>query len=263
MVLYFMNRKFSFLALILLTQSLAGSAYAEANAASPSPILNAFQFYLGATGGMERMSGKRSDSLNEADAGGDRITTVYVDNRRMFENNPTLSAMTGVLWKIPSLPVLIGPELFLGRGATLSSVKDTRLDLVPETRFYTTDFQRKLFYGALVRLGYQFCTDYLTYLSVGYDRSQFLISRAITNDQVNQPTTMTQYTKWFNGFLLGLGLEKKIASLIVGVDLRMVKYRRRKFVDNMNVPQGIGPGFLSFSVRPIIYTVGLRLSYQF
>lgn len=257
-----MSYKICLLTALFCVQGFVGSAHAET---SPPRVSKPVQFYLGVAGGVERMSGRRSESLNEesAAAAGVRVISVYSDNRRMTENNPSLSGMAGFVWKLPSVPVMMGPEVFLGRGTTLSSLKDTRLDTTPENRFYMTDFQRKTFYGALVRLGFQFCQTYFTYLSVGVDRAQFSITRAIANDQGNVPTTRAQYTKWFNGFLLGVGFEKTIASLKVGIDLRMVNYRKRSFGDSMNVAPGIAPALLSFSARPVVYSAGLRISYLF
>ena len=246
--------------LLLLTQ-----AHAEA-----PPASKAFQFYMGIAGGIETMAGKRSESLDEQDiplGAPNRIKTTYTNNLSLSERSGIGSLMAGFLWKVPNFPVLMGPEIYIGRGSTASSFSDTRLDpfnLPPnlETRYYTTDFQRKLFSGVLMRFGYQFCEKYLAYLSFGFDHSQFCIKRMLQY-QIGVPTTFIKKTKALNGIVYGIGLERNFDQFIVGFDFKAIQYRTYSGSDIVQALPGVRPAFLNFSVRPKIKMFSLRISYRF
>lgn len=144
-----MNRKIILFLAVLCGLSLTEGVYANTSSPEgycPRPL----QFYAGMVGGVERMNGRRSESLSEFNAGtGATVVTTYSDNLRMLENNATLSLLGGFLWKLLPLPIVIGPEFYFGRGNARSTVTDT-LDVDPVSgnrRLYSTEFQRKFFYG--------------------------------------------------------------------------------------------------------------------
>ena len=253
-----MNRKISLLITALFAQGLIENVHAK----NSSPQ-NAVQFYAGLSGGIEWMDGKRTDSLNE-DIGGARTITNYADNLNVRRDNAVISAIGGFMWKLPSVPLLIGPEIFFGRGNALSSVRDSRLDPFNETRFYVADFQRKHFYGILARAGYQFCNSYLAYLALGWEQGRFSLFRAISADQVNAtPTSISDTSKTLNAILFGLGIEKRISPFNVGLDFRISRYQRITSLGKINPLPPLGTGDLYFSFRPQVYTAALRISYEF
>ena len=259
-----MNRTVSLIATLMLGHLCMSDVHAQT---AYQPALKGFQFYVGLSGSGEQMSGRRSESFNEENlllGSPARTQTVYTNNLRMLEKNAVVSLMTGFLWKIPTLPLLIGPEIYAGRGNALSAVKDVRLDpfVGGENRLYSTDFQRKSFYGILMRVGYQFCEKYLVSLSLGIDRSQFSIERSLHYDGT-VPATLIKRTPWLNGVVLGVGLERIFNQFIVGLDCRMIQYRKYNSVDNVDVAAGVTPAFLNFSVQPKITMVSLRVSYRF
>jgi opacity protein-like surface antigen len=182
----------------------------------------------------------------------------------MKERNVVPSGMAGFLWKIPAVPFWVGPEVCVGRGNTTSSVSDVRLDPFGggENRIYKTDFQRKLFYGALIRFAYQFYQEYLVYLSAGVDHSQFSIKRTL-HHQATVPATSIQRTKNMNGTVFGLGVEKNFNQFIVGFDIKMIQYRKYNVVDDVRVAHGVDPAFLNFPVQPKIRMFSLRVAYRF
>lgn len=241
----------------------------QAHAEAP-PASKAFQFYLGIAGGIETMAGKRSEGLDEenvAVVGAPRIKTTYTNHLSLSERSGIGSAMAGFLWKIPNVPIMMGPEIYIGRGSTASSFSDTRLDPFNnapnfESRNYTTDFQRKFFSGILMRFGYHFCEKYLTYLSLGFDRSQFFIKRTL-HHQIGVETTAVKRTKTLNGTVLGIGLERAFDQFIVGFDFKAIQYRTYNSVDNVLVAPGVTPAFLNFSVQPKIKMFSLRIAYRF
>jgi hypothetical protein len=205
-------------------------------------------------GGIDRMTGRRTEQLSEVAVG----VTTYTDNKRILENNSTISVVGGFLWKFPPLPILMGPEVYFGRGNAMSSVTATTQDGVGN-RYYSTDFQRKFFYGGLIRVGYLFCPDLLGSLSLGIDRSQFLTKRTLATNLINR-------TKGFNGVSFGCGLEKHFGHFGFGLDVKLIQYRRQRTTDPVTlgvVQLGAVQSDLSFSVRPIIYSAALRFCYLF
>lgn len=205
--------------------------------------------YLGIVGGIERLSGRQSESFTNAGA-----TTVMSLNRRMLENNSTLSFVGGFLWKFPPLDILMGPEFFFGRGNAGSSFffNDTA------NNSYSNNFQRKFFYGGLIRVGSDFCHNYFTWFSVGIDRSQFMTKRVLTLAVAPIGTYLASRTKGFNGVLIGLGIERSFKNVIVGLDLKRIQYKRQLPTDDF----GNGAS-LFLSVRPVIYSAAIRLCHRF
>jgi len=254
-----MLRKISLLTLAFCSQTLANSFDYGSGHSS-----NTMQFYAGLSGGFERMAGRRTDSVTEDDLAGGigQLQTIF-SNKGMSENNAVTSLIGGFLWGFPQSTILIGPEIYFGRGNTASAVQDDRLDLTPAFRHYSTTLQRKNSYGLILRAGYQFNENYLGYLSAGYDKGQFATDRVITYAPRNVTATRAKKTKWLNGLSLGMGIEKKCGSFVVGVDLRMIKYSTFRVTDALNIAPGINPGFIDFSASPKIYSGNLRISYQF
>lgn len=237
----------------------------QAHAEAPTPS-KPFQFYMGIAGGIETMAGKRSEGLdeeNQALGPPNRIKTIYTNNLEKSERSAVSSGIIGFLWKIPTFPILIGPEIFVGSGSTTSSFSDVRFDPISgESRYYMTDFQRKLFSGALIRLGYQFCERYLTYLSFGFERGQFSIKRTLHHEQ-NVLATSIKRTKALTGTVLGIGIERSFDQFIVGFDFKAIQYRTYNSIDNVQVGPGVTPAFLNFSVQPKIKMFSLRIAYRF
>jgi hypothetical protein len=226
------------------------------------------QFYAGLSGGWEWMRGNRNDSANEQGAApGTRVTTTFADNQSISSNNVVASLLAGVWWK-PSRSFLVGPEVFLGRGNTISSLKDSRFDvLAAATRVYVADLQRRYFYGALIKAGYQFCKTYTAYLGVGFDQSQFRATKILAVDPATgapgTPTTFANRTKWLGGILFGVGIEKQIECFSVGLDFRMTQYRKFSLSDSLIVNPLVAPGSMSFSTKPKVYQGSLRVCYHF
>jgi hypothetical protein len=261
-----MGRKIYALAALMCGHAMVGEAYAVP--VNPNPI----QFYAGLAGGMEQMTGRRSESLDEEDLNNPpaRIQTIYNQNLRMSQANPAVSLMGGFLWNMPAQPLVLGPEIYFGRGSTLHSVKDYRPDPfgalgLGDTRSYTADFQRRYFFGILARAGIRFCEKYLAYLSLGYDRSQFNISGLVSlfprSRQIK--ATILQKRKSYNGMVFGIGLEKEIQQVNVGIDMRLIKYGTQTFFNDLNQPAGEAPASVTLRVRPTIYSAALRVSYRF
>jgi len=254
-----MNRRILLFVAIVCGQLVSKEVYAQASSESHCPPI---QFYAGMVGGIERMNGRRSEGLSETPLGvPPTVTTSYTTNLRMLENNGYLSFMGGFLWKLPPLPVLIGPEIYFGRGNTRSTITDTtHPDNLGNQRLYSTEFARKFFYGGLIRIGVHFCQEYFLSLSFGIDRSQFLTKRYFALDPAVNPTVVSR-TKGFNGFLYGIGFERQYKNIIVGVDFKLIQYRRQQTQDSITITNS--PATSNFYVRPVLYIAGIRLAYRF
>jgi len=240
------NYKSRIILTVLSLVTLIGSTYAEAESSHP------LHFYAGLTGSIERMTGRRTDGLTEANG----TRTIYASNIRMLDNATAVAVMGGFLWKFPPLPLWMGPEVYLGRGGNFSSIRDARV-VAGANRYYATDFQRKLFYGALLRVGPHFCDHYFAYLSLGLDTGYFTTTRVLATSQ----SSLIKKTRSFNGLSYGFGIERQVSKVNVGFDLKLIQYRRQ--ITDDGVPLATGPAILRFTVRPIIYSASLRVSYRF
>lgn len=262
-----MKRDISFISYVAVLTALTGIA----NAIPPTPVAakNSFsipQFYAGLSGGFENFTGHRSEKLiSTAPLASESHT--FSDNKKFFSRaDIALSAIAGFLWRIPNLPLSIGPEIYLGQGTGKDTVKSTYSDnLAGEGRTYTADFKRKLFYGILVRTGWNFWQDYFGYLSLGLDFSQFRTDREmITRTNFNPPNVNTlRQTKKLTGFVAGIGVEKRFGSFCVGMDFKRIAYKQQNFFDILKPDPGISPNQLAFSAKPRIYSLSLRFSYFF
>lgn len=258
-----MLRKISLLTLALCSQTVADTFDFDS-----TPSRTPVQFYAGLSGGFERMTGRRTDSIREDSplAAGTFITTVFAD-KGMNETNVETSLVGGILWQFPQSSIVLGPEIYIGRGNTQSNIKDDRPDLNigvgNSFRHYSTTLHRKIYGGLLVRAGYQFGENYLGYVSAGYDKGQFAIDRVMTYEPQTLAATRATKTKWLNGLLFGFGLEKKCSSFIVGFDFRIIKYSTFRIIDGLNNAAGFLPGSINFSASPKVYSCALRISYQF
>jgi len=253
-----MFRKLYFILGIICAQILRSGVLADSSSSDHSQPT---KFYEGVIGGIERMTGRRSEGLIET-VGGARFTTSYSSSYRMLENNAYLSFVTGFLWKLPPLPLLIGPEFYFGRGNTRSTVTDT-VQKDPNNgnyRLYSADYARKFFYGALLRVGYQFCRDYLVAFSLGIDRSQFNMRRYFAIAPTVPPTVINR-TRGINGIVFGLGLERHFKNFLFGIDFKLIQFRRQQTQDNVPVANAVASSIMF--VRPIMYVAGLRLAYVF
>lgn len=226
-----------------------------------------FQPYIAVSGGVEHLGGKRTDFINEDDLTGSDtlVTTFFSKNKGLSNTSPTLSFLAGFTWKPTELPIVIGPEIHIGRGATRSKFTNSHVDfnIPPLFRYYTSELERRFNYGIVARAGYQ-CLDYLLSAVVGYDYGRFKETRALTHDPETRPTTQISKTKGLSGLILGAGVEKKFQNFAVGIDFRYTKYA--KFTSNQTFdfdPGVLLPSTLGFSARPKTYATTLRISYHF
>lgn len=259
--------------ILLITTFLLLNPLAKGVNAQPAPVpdppqssTDLPQFYAGLSAGFEHLSGKRSEKIISNNAFSE--SRVFSDNKKFSScSDIALSGIAGFLWKIPNLPLSIGPEVYLGRGKVSHVVKDTYHDAAAvENRTYTAELKRKLFYGLMVRAGGNFWKEYFGFLSIGIDFSQFMTDRLMLTAN-NAPLNSNTFrkTKRLSGFVMGIGVEKRFGSMCVGIDLKRITYKQQNFFDTLRPDAGVpgAPSQLTFSARPKVYSLSLRISYLF
>jgi len=259
-----MNNKTTLMAVCALLTASTGTVNANTTPA-PAPIQSSTsfpQFYAGLSGGFENLTGHRSEELISTDPASTPQT--FSDNKKFNARaDIALCGIAGFLWKVPNLPISIGPEIYLGQGSGSDVVKKTYDDArAGEVRTYSAEFKRKLFYGIMVRSGWNFWKEYFGFISLGADFSQFMTDRLmVTNAADNQNSFRGR--KRLTGFLTGIGLEKRFGSMCVGIDFKRITYKQQNFLDTFNPTPGRPPNQLAFSAKPRVYSLSLRLSYFF
>ncbi len=261
-----MKHRIPLIVAFLLLNPLAERVNAQ-SAPAPTPTQSSTdmpQFYVGLSAGFEHLTGYRSERFISHNP--PSTSKVFSDNKKIFSRSDiALSGIAGFLWKIPNLPLSIGPEVYLGQGNGRDVVKSTYHDaLILENRTYTAELKRKLFYGLMVRAGWNFWKEYFGFLSLGVDFSQFMTDRLMITDNANPLNFNTlRKTNRLTGFLMGIGIEKRFGSLCVGIDLKSITYKKKSFFDTLNPDTVLAPNQLEFSARPKIYSLSLRISYLF
>lgn len=218
--------------------------------------------YIGFSGNIDHLSGKRKDTIMEDDAGGVIVTTHLNSGKNMSNTNVGITAFGGVLWQPTAYPLVFGPELYFGRSTVKSRFSDVREDLVPQTRFYSKELERQYNYGIVARGGVKYnCLAFL--LTVGFDRGQFKERAVLTYDPTNIKTIIYSKSKTLSGLVLGAGVEQQINKFVIGVDFRYTQYKKLTMQHIFDAGAGIIPGTITLNAHPKIFATALRVSYQF
>ena len=93
---------------------------ASAHGSNHKPI----QFYAGLSGGLELLRGDHSDNL-VAPAAVVAESRTFASNQSFpsSANGVAVTAMSGILFKVPNSPIAIGPEIYLGQGNKTSTFR--------------------------------------------------------------------------------------------------------------------------------------------
>ena len=108
-----MRLKTATLGLLILGHGLT-AGQANANVTVPS---KAVQFYAGLSGGVERMSGRQNQSISYPGGAALGVPEFisFLSNVSQSSKNGLYSAFAGFTWNIPSIPLFLGPEIYIGR----------------------------------------------------------------------------------------------------------------------------------------------------
>ncbi len=218
--------------------------------------------YIGMSGGIDHLSGKRGDFLTEDDAGGTVVTTSISSGKSMSNSNIALSVFGGALWQPTAASFVFGPEFYFGRSTVKSRLTDVRQDLVPQNRFYSKELERQYNYGFIARAGVK-CNNLAFLFAIGFDRGHFRDRTVLTYDPTNILTIRNSKSKGLSGLVLGASAEKQIQNFMVGLDFKYTKYRKLSTQHVFDAGPGLIPGTINITARPKIFTTSLRLSYLF
>lgn len=238
------------------------------------------QFYAGASFGTQRLSGHRNESaFYNPDPAGGFLTgvpgTIHFANQKPFSTiNGFYLGHIGFSWVIPQTYIFLGPEIYLGRGNTHNdlsvSVRDDPV-YTPTIRSVSASLRQSAFFGGAVQIGFNAKWDFRPYMLLGVESSQFqYIGNYIPRSQAflsigggpgpaeDYPPTALNRTKWLGGFLWGLGLERQVHSIRLGVDIRFIHYKEFKTATLANA---FDPETFFTVIKPKNIRFGLRISY--
>ncbi|MBX3486938.1 MAG: hypothetical protein KF798_03420 [Candidatus Paracaedibacteraceae bacterium] len=238
----------------IMLSTLIGSAFADAP--------KKFNAYVGLMGGLDHLSGKRSDAVTEDDATGVLVTTPLSSGKSMSNSNIGLSIFGGALWQPTVTAFVFGPEVYFGRSTVKSRFTDVRQDIIPQNRFYSKELERQYNYGFIARAGVR-CNGLAGLLAVGFDRGHFKERTTLTYDPQNILTIRNSKSKALSGLVLGVSAEKQIQNFMVGLDFKYTKYRKLLTRHTFDAGAGLLPGDINLTARPKVFSTSLRLSYLF
>lgn len=271
-----MNRRILFITVAMCGLGFLGEV--QASLSSQKMV----QFYAGTSFGAQRLSGHRDEraSYDPDPAGGfptGTPDTFYFANQKPFSNiNGFYLGHIGFTWDIPQTCMFLGPEIYLGRGSMHNdlnvSVKDNP-NFTPTIRSVSASLRQSTFFGGAMQIGFNAKWDFMPYILLGIERSQFEYVGSYTpRSQAflalaggpgpfdDYPVTPLNKTKWLSGFMWGLGLERKIHSIKLGVDIRLIHYKEFKAATLANA---FDPETFLTAIKPKNVRFGLRISYLF
>lgn len=270
----FMKRKILLLASIMCGLGLAGEIQASL---LPQKMV---QFYAGVSFGAQRLSGHRNENAFYDPPGGAGPVglrgTIYFANQKPFSNiNGFYLSHIGFTWDIPQAPIFLGPEIYLGRG---SMHNDLNVGVPDDPNFTETirnvsvSLRQSTFWGGAVQVGFKMKWGCRPYMLLGLERSQFeyvgsyiprsqaQLNLALGGPTADYPSTTLNKKKWLSGFLWGLGLERQIDSIKLGVDIRLIHYKEFKAAALANAFE---PETFFTAIKPKNIRFGFKISYLF
>jgi hypothetical protein len=269
-----MRLKTATLGLLILGYGLT-AGQANANVTVPS---KAVQFYAGLSGGVERMSGRQNQSISYPGAaalGGAALGVPefisFLGNVSQSSKNGLYSAFGGFTWNIPSIPLFLGPEIYIGR----SNAEIENRITIPEVgtltnRSMQTSIQSSNFIGGSLQIGAHLPMQSRAYVLMGLDSSQFryttfYVPRSNLGGAGPDLAASSFATKkWKSGFIWGFGLEKEFKCFRVGGEIRFIQYRELKVSYNTDSADPLHSiETINNAYKPKIIRFSLRASYLF
>lgn len=250
-----MNRKLSLLLAAASCYGMMGNVYATHSSPSATPSCKPFHFYAGLSGGVNRMTGRRSENVFVVPT---REVVTFTDNLNFKDTNAQYSGFAGFSWLIPHTGIFIGPEVHLGKSHTESKFQAIIRDpLAADQRTLNSTFSQSTFFGAVARVGYKF-SSYSIYAVLGAESSQFFNTVTYVPFGPTSPAFFKS-KKWLKAFLWGFGLEKQINCVRFGAEVRATNYGQYKV--NYSYPAANETINNLFKTKNIRFS--LRVSYLF
>lgn len=227
------------------------------------------QFYLGVSGGLETLSGRRNEVvLNNTDP---QVST-FADNKSLSSRNGQYALFGGFSVNIPNVPIFIGPEIYLGRGHTARENSGSFIDTGNNTfRHMKTIINQSDFVGGIIQAGVNLSCQYRAFFLLGGDISKFRYSTFFVPRSAlafgalsDLPAASFATNKWLRGFVWGLGVDKQYKCFRFGADIRFMTYRTFKASYTTNSGDPIDPiDTINNSFKPRHVRFSLKLSYLF
>lgn len=243
-----------FLAVLATT---AGLMTSETKATQDSPCsTKPLQFYAGLSAGVNHVKGKRSESVFVNPPVNATIT--FIDSLGFKDTDAQYAGFLGISYVVPTTSFFISPEIHLGRTHTQQTFQKIVFDpVVADQRTLKSTFSQTAFFGAVVKVGYNFST-YSPYIILGGEGGKFQDQVTYVPFAPDSPNFF-KTQKWLKGFLWGIGIEKKIKRFRVGIEARFINYGKYNAVyDNAASDESIYHSFKPKNVR-----LSLRVSYAF
>lgn len=227
--------------------------------------------YAGVALSWDHMMGGRDDKLknsigNSINFGsGSSLSTEELSGQLFF----------GTSYKLGCSTFFIGPEIQIGRGMLTSqsdkSVGDPDFlvgpSLTPLVRQLNPSVSRQFASSFVVRSGSNLDALSQLYGLAGMEVSRFKYGFSYQNidntgpDPIITGSQRYKISKWGTAPVVGLGIERKIKNVKIGLEYRVAFYRRLKF--SRSIITGLDTESVSANFKPRISSVMLRLSYIF
>ena len=223
--------------------------------------------YIGVAASWDHMSGSRKETLTNFD--GQRLD--FSKGKSLSSNQMNGYIFFGVAFKLPQSCWFIAPEFQIGQGTLNSQIKTTVADddlnvggVTPLQRRLDPKLSRNFNTSLIARVGRTITPTIQVYTLAGIDASRFKYSYVHENvdfatAEVNGSTTFSK-AKWKAAPVIGVGIEKKIDKLTVGLDYRVAFYGSIK--TSKTYTTGFDSETVVTKVKPQISSVMLRFAYS-
>jgi hypothetical protein len=223
--------------------------------------------YMGVALSWDHMGGKSYGSMRNFED----IELTFTKGRHLSSNKANGYFFFGTSYDLSQLPLFISPEFQIGQGRVNSQLRNTVSDpsigpLVGPLLQRSLDpkLSRHLNTSFVVRVGGKIVDSYRLYGLVGVDVSRFKYTYSV--DHVDIPNGVIvgsenyAKTKWKTAPVFGVGIEKKVAKVQIGLEGRIATYGPIKTFQARQLYRANEP--VSTKVKPYISSLMLRVSYS-
>lgn len=224
--------------------------------------------YAGLAVSWDQMKGKRFESFTNSE-----------DDILVFSRGRSLSAdringyiFVGVDFDSKHWPLFISPEFQIGQGGLSSRRNNTAPD--PQFRLLNgqllqrpldAKLSRTLSMSFVLRAGKNLTQSSRLYALGGLDVSRFKYTYTFVSlnleDAIPQGHQTFKHARWKSAPVLGLGVEKKLNQVRVGLEYRVAFYNTSKGSDT--IPNDGEIETVTAKLKPRVSSLTLKLAYSF
>ncbi|MBW8309482.1 MAG: hypothetical protein K0M45_07610 [Candidatus Paracaedibacteraceae bacterium] len=223
--------------------------------------------YMGVSLAWDHMGGKSYGSLKNFMGN----TVTFTDGRHLSSNRVNGYFFVGTSYDLPSFPLFISPEFQIGQGSVKSQLRGTNvndLDMGQGVNRYAQrslepKLSRELNTSFVLRVGSKIMESGRLYGLVGIDVSHFkyIYTFEEADTAAQEIISAPRFTKkkWKTAPTFGIGIEKDVAKVRVGLEGRIALYGPIKTFRARVV--GGDTESVSTKIKPYVSSLMLRLSY--